>query len=301
MLATAPTTVQPYITAIIVGIGTGCMYALIAISYNLIFNATGVFNLAQGDLLTLGGLLAYSLLVTHNLTVLIVILPIIVAVAAVGFLQERITIAPLVRRGETSFGWIITTLGASVVLENIFQLIWGSQAKPVPNLISTTTLHVGSIPISVSNLLVTFTAFAIAGALEIWSRLTLTGKAWTATSEDGQAAMLRGINIRRVGSIAFIVAGGISGLGGLMTAPVTSAVFNAGALLSLYGFVAIVIGGFGSQAGALVGGIILGVVEAEVLLFIDAGWSDVVALGVLLVVLMVRPTGLFGYRQEREV
>jgi branched-chain amino acid transport system permease protein len=107
--------------------------------------------------------------------------------------------------------------------------------------------------------------------------------------------------VRRVGSIAFVVAGGISGLGGLITAPVTSAVFNAGALLSLYGFVAIVIGGFGSQAGALVGGIILGIVEAEALLFLDAGWSDVIALAVLLIVLMVRPTGLFGYRQEREV
>jgi branched-chain amino acid transport system permease protein len=301
ILATAPTTVQPYITAIVVGIGTGCMYALIALSYNLIFNATGVFNLAQGDLLTLGGLLAYSLLVTHNLAVLLVVVPVALGVAAVGFLQERLTIAPLVKRGETSFGWIITTLGASVVLENIFQLTWGSQPKPVPNLISRTTIHLWNTPIAVSNLLITAVAIAIAAGLELWSRKTLAGNAWMATSEDGQAAILRGINVRRVGSIAFVVAGGISGLGGLITAPVTSAVFNAGALLSLYGFVAIVIGGFGSQAGALVGGIILGIVEAEALLFLDAGWSDVIALAVLLIVLMVRPTGLFGYRQEREV
>ena len=290
-----------YLTALITGIATGCLYALVALGYNLVYNATSVFNFAQGDLVTLGGLITYTLLVTRNWTAIAVVLPVVIAVALVGLLQERVSIAPLLRRGDTSLAWVITTLGASVVLQNVFQLIWGSQSKPVPALISGGPFYIWHAPLTYSNALIIGVAFACAIGLEVWSRITLAGKAWRATSEDRQAALVRGVNVRRVGSISFLVAGVVSGLGGMVTVPVTSAVFNSGSNLALYGFVAIAIGGFGNQLGALVGGIVLGVVEAELLLWVNPTLSDAIALGVLLVVLMVRPTGLLGYRREREV
>lgn len=293
--------VEPYVTALLAGVAVGCMYALVALGYNLVYNATSVFNFAQGDLVALGGLLTYSLLVTRRWSVLAAVLPIALAVAVVGLVQERVSIAPLARRGQASMAWVITTLGASVVLQNLFQLVWGSESKPVPALIRGGPVHIWHSVISYSNLIVVGVAVCCAVGLEVWSRRTLAGKAWRATAEDRDAALARGISVRRVGAVSFLVAGVVSGLAGMVTVPVTSAVFDTGAVLALQGFVAIAIGGFGNQFGALAGGVVLGVAQAESLLFLDAAYRNIVSLVLLLAVLLIRPTGLFGQRREREV
>jgi branched-chain amino acid transport system permease protein len=293
--------VELYATALAAGLAVGCMYGLVALGYNLVYNATSVFNFAQGDFVALGGLLAYSLLVTRHWRVLLAVLPVVGAVGLVSLIQERVSIAPLLRRGESSMGWVITTLGASVVLQNLLQLIWGSQSQPVPALVPGGPLRLWSVPVPYSNLVIVVVAVLCAVGLEVWSRRTLAGKAWAATAEDREAAAVRGIHVRRVGALSFLVAGLVSGLAGFVTVPVTSAVFDSGASLALQGFVAIAIGGFGSQLGALAGGVILGVVQAEALLYLDPSYRNIVALGLLLVVLLARPTGLFGYRREREV
>ena len=293
--------VELYASALFAGIAVGCTYALVALGYNLVYNATGVFNFAQGDFVALGGLLTYSLLVTRHWNVLLVVAPVVGAVALVGLLQERISIAPLLRRGETSMGWVITTLGASVVLQNLMQLIWGSQSAPVPALIPGGPVRLGRVPVPYSNIVIVVAAVACAVGLEVWSRRTLAGKAWMATAEDRDVALVRGIHVRRIGAVSFLVAGLVSGLAGLVTVPVTSAVFDSGAVLALQGFVAIAIGGFGNQLGALVGGVTLGVVQSEALLFLGPSYRNIVALVLLVIVLLARPTGLFGYRREREV
>lgn len=294
-------TLEPYITALLVGVAVGCMYALVALGYNLIYNATSVFNFAQGDLVALGGLLAYTFLVSRAWPALLAVVPIVVLVGLVGWVQERVSIAPILRRGEESMGWVITTLGASVVLENVYQLIWGSQSKPVPNLVGGGPLLVWHSPVAYANIIIVVTAVICACGLEIWSRTTLVGRAWLATAEDRDAAVARGINVKRVGAASFVLAGMVSGLAGFVTVPNTSAVFDIGGTLALSGFVAIAIGGFGNQLGALLGGVILGVVQSEALLFLDPAYRDIVALGLLLAVLLFRPTGLLGYRREREV
>jgi branched-chain amino acid transport system permease protein len=293
--------VELYLSALVAGIAVGCMYALVALGYNLVYNATGVFNFAQGDFVALGGLLTYSLLVTRNWNVLLLVLPVVGSVALIALLQERVSIAPLLRRGEASMGWVITTLGASVVLQNILQLIWGSESTPVPALVPGGPIRLGSVPVPYSNVVIVVVAVLCAVGLEVWSRRTLAGKAWMATAEDRDAALIRGIHVRRIGAVSFLVAGAVSGLAGLVTVPVTSAVFDSGAVLALQGFVAIAIGGFGNQLGALAGGVILGVVQAEALLFLGPSYRNIVALALLVIVLLARPTGLFGYRREREV
>lgn len=292
---------EPYITALLVGVAIGCMYALVALGYNLIYNATAVFNFAQGDLVALGGLLTYSFLVSRHWSALAAVVPVVLVVGAVGLVQERVSIAPIVRRGEESMGWVITTLGASVVLENIYQLAWGSQSRPVPDLIKGGPLMIWHSPLTYANIVVIVVAIGCAGGLEIWSRTTLVGRAWLATAEDRDAAIARGIDVRRIGAASFVVAGMVSGLAGFATVPNTSAVFDIGGSLALQGFVAIAIGGFGNQLGALIGGIVLGIVQSESLVFIDPNYRDIISLGLLLVVLLVRPTGLFGHRREREV
>ncbi|HVX21429.1 MAG TPA: branched-chain amino acid ABC transporter permease [Acidimicrobiales bacterium] len=290
-----------YVTALISGVATGCLYALIALGYNLVYSATSVFNFAQGDLVSLGGLFTYSLIVTRHWTPLAVVIPVVVLVAVVGLFQERLSIAPLTRHGDTSLAWVITTLGASVILENVFQLVWGSTSHPVPALISGGPIMIGRSPLTYTNAVIIGAAVVCAVGLELWSRLTLTGQAWRATSEDSQAAQIRGINVRRVAAMSFVLAGVISGLAGFVTVPQTSAAFDSGSNLALFGFVAIAIGGFGNQLGALVGGVILGVVEAEALLYASPNFTNAIAMGALLLVLLLRPTGLLGYRREREV
>ena len=292
---------EPYLTALLVGVAIGCMYALVALGYNLIYNATAVFNFAQGDLVALGGLLTYSFLVSRHWSALAAVVPVVLVVGAVGLVQERVSIAPIVRRGEESMGWVITTLGASVVLENLYQLAWGSQSRPVPDLIKGGPLVIWHSPLTYANIVVIVVAIGCAGGLEIWSRTTLVGRAWLATAEDRDAAIARGIDVRRIGAASFVVAGMVSGLAGFATVPNTSAVFDIGGSLALQGFVAIAIGGFGNQLGALIGGVVLGIVQSESLVFIDPNYRDIISLGLLLVVLLVRPTGLFGHRREREV
>lgn len=296
-----------YFSALISGISVGCLYALVALGYNLVYNATSVFNFAQGDLVSFGGLMMYFLIVTHSWSIGAVIVPVVLAVAIVAFIQERVSIAPVTRRGDASLAWVITTLGASVILENVFQLMFGSQETQVPALAgsahNSTAFTLWHAPVTYTNLIIVLTAVACAGGLEVWSRITLTGKAWRATSEDRMAAQVRGINVRRVGILAFIVAGAVSGIAGIVTVPSTGATWGAGANYALLGFVAIALGGFGSQLGAVVGGILLGVVIQELQTWVNPSTPLVsaFALGVLLITLMARPTGLLGYRQEREV
>jgi branched-chain amino acid transport system permease protein len=292
---------EPFFTALVAGTGVGCIYALVAISYNLVYSATGVFNFAQGALFALGGLVAYSLIVTYNLPLVVVIVLVMLIGAFVAVVQERVSVAPFMSRGGDSLAWVITTLGASIILENGYQLIWGSQTLPVPTLVPGAPLHIWTAPIPISTVVIVVTAVTVAGALELWSTRTLGGKAWQATAEDPESAVVRGINIRRVGSLAFLASGAIAGIGGMVTVPVTAAVFNAGALISLQGFVAIVLGGFGSQKGALVGGILLGIAQSEAVLVLDVRYTNLVALAILLAVLLFRPAGLFGVQTERQV
>jgi branched-chain amino acid transport system permease protein len=272
-------------------------------SYNLVYQSSGVFNFAQGDLLTYGGLITFTLVLTHGWAVLAAVIPVMAAVGAIGLLQERITIAPILRRtgGASSVAWIVTTLGASVVLENIAQLVWGSTPEVVPNFISGRPLTIFGAPVPKDDFLIVAVAVAVGIALELWSRRTMFGKAWRALAEDSGAASARGIPVRRVAIIVFVAAAAISGLGGFITVPLTGAYWSTGALLSLNAFVAIALGGFGSQAGALVGSFLLGVTQSLVAVAVDPGYNNVIAFGLLILILLIRPSGIFGEPQERRV
>lgn len=296
-----PTGWEPYVSALVAGLGVGGVYALVAMGYNLVFRATGVFNLAQGQLLSYGALIGFTLWVTHGMPLLLALLAVTVAVAALGFIQERITVAPLARAGSASMAWVITTLGASVALENIAQLAWGGDQHPVPPLVDLDAWRIGGATVQPANMLILVTALTVAAVLSAVTRYTRAGKTWSATAEDAEAARVRGINTRRVGAVSFAVAAAISGFAGFVVAPVTGASFDMGSSLTLAGFVAIAVGGFGSSGGALAGGLILGVVGSEAVLVLSAAWQDVVTLLILLLILAVRPNGLFGAHRERVI
>jgi branched-chain amino acid transport system permease protein len=293
--------VTVYTTAFLVGLGIGSVYALVAMGYALVYSSVGVFNLAQGDLVTLGGLLTATFVVTLRWPALAAVFPVVAIVAVFSVVLQRVTIAPFSNKGPTSFGWFIATLGASVAIENGAQILWGSNPVPVPSLTSLQHVGIAGAPIETEYLIVF--GLAVVATVAIWycQSRTLLGKIWAATAEDPVGAQVRGINTARVGLVAFVIAAVISALAGFVTVPITGAIWNAGASLTLYAFAAVCIGGFGSPVGPLAGGLIVGVAQSESTVTIPAGYQSSVALGLLLLVLLIKPSGLFGQRLERVV
>jgi branched-chain amino acid transport system permease protein len=292
----------PHITALLIGLGIGGVYALVATGYNLVFSSSGVFNLAQGDLVTLGGLLTATFVVTLRWPALLAFLPIVATVAVVALVQQRITIAPFLTRGHSpTGGWFITTLGASVLIENVAQRLWGSDPRAVPTLVPVTTVKIGPSPVRIEYLMAFGAAVVVTAALWWCQKRTTLGKIWVATAEDTDLAGRLGINTARVAAGAFLVAAVISAIAGYLTVPVTTAIWNSGAGLSLYAFVAVTIGGLGTPLGPLVGGLLLGVIQEESALSIQANYQSALSLLILLAILLVRPTGIVGQRTGRVV
>ncbi len=292
----------PHVTAFFIGLGVGGVYALVAIGYNLVFSSSAVFNLAQGDLVTIGGLLTATFVVSLHWPALLTFLPVVAAVVLVALVQHRLTIAPLSSRPHSATGgWFITTLGASVIIENAAQLIWGGNPRAVPTLAPIQTVRIGQSPIRIEYLLTFGAAVLCTAVLWYCQRHTRIGKLWLATAEDSELARRLGIDTSRVAVGAFLIAAAISALAGYITVPVTSAIWNAGAGLSLYAFVAVTMGGLGSPLGPLVGGLLLGVIQEEAALSLQADYRSFLSLCILLLVLLVKPMGLFGQRVERVV
>lgn len=292
---------SPYVLAVFVGLGVGSIYALIAIGYNLVYSSTGVFNFAQGDLVSFGGLFAFTFVVTHHLPALVGLLMSVLGVALVGLVQQQVSVAPVLRGQQKALAWIVTTLGASVIMENIAQLVWGSQPLEVPAWISNRPINLAGAHIQIEYLVIFGVAVSFGLGLDYASQHSLIGKVWSATAEDSEAAEAQGIDTRRVGIIAFVLAAAVSGLAGFVTVPVTGALWSVGSSLTLNGFVAIALGGFMRAKGALIGGLILGIVETEAAVTINPQLEDAVALGVLIIILLIRPNGLFSLSTERAV
>jgi branched-chain amino acid transport system permease protein len=281
------------------GLAIGAIYALVAVGFNIVFVASGTFNFAQPQFLMLGTFLSYTVVVTWRLPVVVAL----IAGAAVGFVigavEEYLAVRPLA--GSGAHGELVTTVGWSVILQGAVLLIWGSDPRLVPGLGSNHIVNVLGGRITITDLVLIVLAVLVAGATHLWFRSTRAGIASLATAEDRQAAMVRGINTRRLSTGAFAVAGALMASLGAVAAPKTYAVFTLGSVLVLKAFVAMAVGGFGSCIGALIGGFGVGIVEAEASRFWGTSYVNLTIFAVLIVVLLVRPQGMFGQRRERTV
>jgi branched-chain amino acid transport system permease protein len=286
-------------TVIWSGLGVGAIYALIAIEYNVVFVATGVFNFAQAQLAVSGTFLAYFFGTTAHLPAFAVVILSAVGGAALALVEELLAVKPLQGRGF--HGELVTTLGAAVILEGAALLLWGSQPLQVhfPGPQRVLTILTGRVlPVSLA---VIGCALLVVILLHVLMRRTMIGLACLATAENRSAAMLRGVNVRMVSLLFFAIAGGLAGATGVLVGPVTFAVYDGGNSLALTGFLALAIGGFGSQGGALIGGLTVGLVQAISSRYLSAAYSDIVLFGMLLSVLLLRPQGLFGRGAQRAV
>jgi branched-chain amino acid transport system permease protein len=287
------------VTIIWSGLTVGAIYALIAIQYNIVFIATGIFNFAQAQLAISGTFLAYLFGSTLHLTPVVVIALCAISCAALSMLEEIMAVLPLQGRGY--HGELVTTLGFAVVLEGVALVIWGSNPLAVNFPGSQQVLTVLGGRVLPDELVLVGATVVIMIALRVGMRRTKLGLAALAAAENRSAAMLRGVNVRFLSLFFFALAGAIAGATGIIVGPQTFAVYDGGNTLALMGFLALAIGGFGSQLGALVGGLGAGIIQALTERYLGSEYALLVLFALLVLLLLVRPQGLFGQGTLREV
>jgi branched-chain amino acid transport system permease protein len=286
-------------TVLWAGVSVGAIFALVAVGYNITFTTAGVFNFAQASFMMVGTFTAYEGYVAWHLPVLIVLLLGGLVGALVAVVEERIAIRPLV--GKSSHGELVTTVGVAVTIEGIADAIWGTTPRSVTvlGLDRSTTVLGGRVV--VGGLVLLGAAVGITLIIQIWARITRSGLASLACAENRTAAMLCGINVPRQVLASFALAGALAGGIGIVVASQTYAVTNLGDTLALSGFVAFAVGGSGNQFGALLGGMIAGLVAESSAFVFGSVYSNLSLFAVLLIVMWVRPTGLLGERRLRAV
>jgi branched-chain amino acid transport system permease protein len=277
------------------------VYALVAAGYAFIFRTTGSFNFAQGQLFALGGLFAYTFYAKVGLPVIPALILAMAIVGLVGVVVERVAIWPLARRGDTTLKWLISTLGAAILITGIAERIWGTQPLAVENYIGSAVVHLGSVNVATSYVVAFFVAIATALAIEAFQRFTLWGRAMRAVGDNRDAVELAGINVLALGIVAFAVAGVLAGLAGFVLAPVTYAETNSGFTFAILSFAAVAIGGFSSHWGAILGGWLVGVVGALGGTYLGLNYQNLIVFGLLIAVLLIRPEGLMSLRGARQV
>ncbi|HTA02521.1 MAG TPA: branched-chain amino acid ABC transporter permease [Streptosporangiaceae bacterium] len=275
------------------GLTDGALYALVAMGFNLVLTSSAVLNFAQGALVMLGTFIAYWALVTLKVPIVLAVILGISAGFLMGCVTELVAIRPL-SRGRRWIGTsteLITTVAVATALSGMAAVIWGTQPLAVPfpgeNSISFLGGEVAPVSLALIGL-----AIAFGVAIHLWYRHTLTGLACLASAEDRVAAALRGIRVRRLSLGSFGAAGALAGIVGLLAAPVTYSFYSLGDTLALSGFVALALGGLGSQLGCLIGGFLTGVVGALSARYIGGNYQDIATFVLLLLALGIRPGGL---------
>jgi len=273
------------------GLAQGSVYALVAFGYALIFSTSRIVNFAQGHLFMLGAMTGVALL-GAGVPYLVMVPMTMVIVAGAGLVLERSITLPL-RATRSPYTWIVATLAAAVVIENVASLIFGKEPRTFPPAIGGVT-RIGDLVVQHHAIVVLAVAVGVMVAIELWLGRTMTGTAIRATADNPASARLSGVPVPRLVMLSFALAGAIAGLGGVLVAPITFAAVPIGLLLGLKGFIAAVVGGMGSFRGALIGGLSLGVAETVIRQQLPAGLGATILFGFLLLTLVLRPGGLFG-------
>jgi branched-chain amino acid transport system permease protein len=280
------------------GVTVGATYALAALGFTLIYNASNVINFAQGEFIMLGGMLTVFFLKTGLPMPVALVLAVAIA-AAVGVLVEKLAIEPA--KGTEVVGLIIITIGASLVLRGLVQILLGKGAATFPAFSGDAPIAVGGAALAPQTLWVLGTTAAIVVALWLFFNRTLAGKAILATSFDPLAAQLVGINTQWVLLVSFALSAAIGGIGGILLTPITMTSYDVGIMLGLKGFVAAVVGGLGNGLGAVVGGLMVGIIEALSAGYISSAYKDAAPFLLIFIVLFFMPRGLFGAKATERV
>ena len=292
-----------FITYLINGISLGSVYAIIALGYTMVYGIAKMLNFAHGDVIMIGAYTALTLLTGVGVSPLPAVLISMGVCTVLGIVIEKIAYKPL-RGASSSLAVLITAIGVSYFLQNVALLVFGADAKSFINIISVPaiTLANGELVISGTTIVTIIACIVIMCGLTLFVNKTKPGRAMKAVSEDRGAAQLMGINVNATISLTFAIGSGLAAIAGvLMCSAYPSLTPYTGAMPGIKAFVAAVFGGIGSIPGAMVGGILLGIIQNLGTAYISSQVADAIVFAVLIVVLLVKPTGLFGKNIQEKV
>ena len=288
------------IQTLISGLSLGSIYALIALGYTMVYGIAKMLNFAHGDIIMVGAYAVITAVFTMGLPPFIAILISIALCALLGIVIEFLAYRPL--RQAQPLAVLITAIGVSYLLQNLALLIYGSEQKAFPTIVALPTVHIGGVYIDGITLATLVVTAVIMVALSLFINKTRMGKAMRAVSEDKEAAELMGISVNRTITVTFAIGSALAGVAAIFYgAAYTYIRPTTGAMPGIKAFTAAVFGGIGSIPGAMLGGILLGVIEQISKTYISTLWADAIVFGVLVVVLVVKPTGLLGKKISEKV
>jgi branched-chain amino acid transport system permease protein len=285
------------LTVFVTGLATGMLFAAVALVYNVMFSTSKVLSVTTGHISMLGGVFGAFFITGLGLHWFLAMLGAVLVGAAFGWLTEVLAIRRVLSRSDEHL-WLLSTLALATMVQQAVGLWWGTEPRPFPRLIPQ---EFGAGIWDQKFWLPIGTAAFMAIGLDLFYRKTMYGKLFVAMSEDAFAARARGVSTDRIRLLSYVLSGALGGLAGFAAGQLTFAYFALGLTLTLNGFIALAVGGLGSNVGALLGGIALGLLNAFASYWFGGEYQQTIAVGLLMIVLLVKPEGLLGSRNVRPV
>jgi branched-chain amino acid transport system permease protein len=289
---TAPT----IILTLIWGVAIGCVYILLATGLNIIFGVMKLVNFAHGQLLMIGAYLTWTITYSAGLNAYAAIIVSMFVVACIGVAVERLTFRRIL--GGDKLNEIFVSLGLIYIFENAAMLIWGANSKQIVSPLAGLSLALPSISITYDRIVAVFVVIITLIAFGLLIQKTKIGLAMRATSQRSSTAMLMGINVETIYMLTFAIGAALAAVAGGLYGIIFSFDYQVGAIPTIIAFAIIILGGLGSIKGAIIGGLLYGIVEQLATLFFGGVWGSAVAFAMLIVVLIIRPNGIFGEKGE---
>lgn len=293
-----------FISQLFNGLQLGSIYALVALGYTMVYGIAKLINFAHGDIIMVGGY-TVSLAINYffagkNLPLWLTIIPAVLVCTVLGVVIERVAYKPL--RNSSRISLLITTIGVSLFLQNLFVKIFSSSARPVPAIFPQKSISFGSVHLSLATIVTILLTIVLTYLLNLFVNKTKQGKAMLAVSEDYGAAELVGINVNKVMTLTFALGSALAGVASVLYVSSYPQIQPfMGSMLGIKAFTAAVLGGIGSIPGAVVGGLILGIIEVLTRAYLSSAYADAIVFVVLIVVLLVQPNGIFGRLEKEKV
>lgn len=285
-----------FLEQLVNGITLGGIYAIVALGYTLVFGVLDIINMAHGEIFMFGSFVGMLLATRLDAPLPVAFLGAILVTALMGYLLERLALRPLRRaRGASPLAPLISTIGVSIVLENVAHRVFGAGNQLFPTSFAEIRFEIGSVTVYLVQVVILVISLALMAGLSLWLGRTRAGKALRATAENPETAALLGVNTRRIVTATVMIASAMGGIAGVLVGMSFNYINNEmGLPMGLKGLAIIIFGGMGSVNGAMAGGMILGLAETLVVAYGDSGYRDAIAFVAIILVLLVRPQGLFG-------
>lgn len=283
-----------FLSVLIGGLVLGCTYGILGLGYSLIYQASGYMNFTQPNLLMFGAFIGLTLFGSAGLPYVMALFLAMIVMAAFGIVMERGVIHVMIHKNSKNIYIVLATIALATIIENAAMLIWDTRQHVFPNVFHAGPLKIGSASVSYESLLAIALSVVAMLAVHFFLNRTKFGTGMRAAAQSKLAARAMGINVGLTVSVTYGIAAALACLGGILVAPALTVSMNLGSQLGTKGFAAAVVGGYGHIYGAIVGGILLGLLETFVAYYISSAFKDFIVYAVMMVMIVLKPTGLFN-------